>query len=123
MGFSSYFLRRRRSVMSYKLDELSRRTDASAPCPHRIECELIGAYVRLEVATPCPDGSRTVALAGVRPLRVRLTELPQGRIPLTMPPLWLEIFSPEGDTIDGCGWFDLGEAELTDATEVIMNAT
>ncbi len=108
--------------MSYKQDELLPRTDAFTPCPHRIECELIGAYVRLGVTPPCPDGSRTVALIGVRPLRVRLTELPRGCIPSTMPPLWLEIFSPEGETIDGCGCFDLGEAELTDATQVIMDA-
>lgn len=108
--------------MSYKQDARWRRTDAFTPCPHRIECELIGAYVRLEFTSPCPDGSRTVALTGVGPLRVRLTELPRGRIPLTIPPLWLEVFSPEGETIDGCGCFDLGEAELTDATQVIMDA-
>ncbi|MBJ6128532.1 hypothetical protein [Microvirga splendida] len=94
---------------------------AFRPCPDRIERELMRAYVQLAVTPSGLDGSRAVTLKGLGAHRVCLTELPRARIPPTMPPLWIEIFSPAGETIDGCGCFDLGEDELTDATQIIAD--
>lgn len=68
------------------------------------------------------DGSRTVTLAGLGPLEVRLTQLSRARIPLTMPPLWLEIFSQRHRASTAAGCFDLGEEELTEATQIISDA-
>ncbi|MBD2750333.1 hypothetical protein IC232_27110 [Microvirga sp. BT688] len=104
-------------------DESTRSSIGSGSDHDWIKGELIKAYHQLAVTWLDPtDGSRTVTLAGLRPLEVRLTQLSRARIPLTIPPLWLEIFSPEGSTVDGCGCFDMSEDELTEATQIISDA-
>ncbi len=109
--------------MVHKQGELMRRSVESGSGQDWIKGELTKAYLQLAVTWLDPaDGSRTVTLAGLGPLEVRLTQLSRVCIPLTMPPLWLEIFSPEGSTVDGCGCFDLGEEELREATQIISDA-
>lgn len=59
-----------------------------------------------------PSGSRTVTVAQLGGLKVRLTEAPLMERP-DLPPFWLEIHSlATGSTLDSFGCFEFDEDEL-----------
>jgi hypothetical protein len=85
-------------------------------CRDRIEQQIIRAYVRL---APSDDAncSRTVTLARLSGLEVRLTEAPWIEQP-DLPPFWQEIHSlTTGSTVDSIGCFEFGADELEAAVD------
>jgi hypothetical protein len=67
--------------------------------------------------------SRTVALGRFGDVEVHLTELSPAQVPSSLPPMWLEVFSANsGVTIDGYGFFNLGEDVQAAAVELIIRA-
>ena len=96
-----------------------------APCPDacrdRIEQQIIRAYVRL-VTTDDAGGARTVTLARLDGLELRLTEAPMLDAP-GVPPFWLEVHSLVTDmTLDSFGCFEFDEDELNAAVDFVWEA-
>jgi hypothetical protein len=93
----------------------------SDACRDRVEEQIIRAYMRLAL-TDDADGSRTVTLARLSSLEVRLTEIPRTEL-AGVPPFWLEICSPwTGSTLDSLGCFEFDEHELEVAVDFICDA-
>ena len=93
----------------------------SDACRDRVEEQIIRAYVRLAL-TDDADGSRTVTLARLGSLEVRLTEMPRMEL-AGVPPFWLEICSLRtGSTLDSLGCFEFDEDELEAAVDFICHA-
>jgi hypothetical protein len=87
----------------------------------QIEQQIIRAYVRLALSDDA-DCARTVTLAWLSGLEVRLTEVPWIEQP-ELPPFWLELHSlTTGTTIDSIGCFDFGEDELEAAVDFVREA-
>jgi hypothetical protein len=90
-------------------------------CRDRIEQQIIRAYVQLAL-TDDADCSRTVTLARLSGLEVRLTEVPRTEQP-DLPPFWLEIHSlATGSTVDSFGCFEFDDDELEAAVEFVCEA-
>ncbi len=94
---------------------------SSDVCADEIEQRIIRAYVQLVFQAPDEDGLRTITVAQLQAVEVRLTELSQGKVDLKIPPFWLEIFSlPDLASIDSYGCFDFDEAELATAVDLVL---
>jgi hypothetical protein len=92
-------------------------------CANEIEQLVIWAYVELTSRAENRLRPRTATIVRLDFLEVRLTELPQHRVSVGVPPFWLEIFSPTSPSpVDSRGFFEFDEAELTSAVELIMTA-
>jgi len=89
-----------------------------AACRDQIEQQIIRAYVRLVTAEDAM-GARSVTLARLAGLEVRLTEAPLAGTP-NVPPFWLEIHSlATNTTLDSFGCFEFDEDELSAAVEFV----
>ncbi|GEO16307.1 hypothetical protein [Microvirga aerophila] len=90
-------------------------------CRDWIEQQIVRAYVRLALSNDA-DCSRTVTLARLSDLEVRLTEAPWIEQP-DLPPFWLEInLLTTGSTIDSTGCFEFGEDELEAVVDLVCEA-
>lgn len=90
-------------------------------CRDQIEQQIIRAYVQLALSDDA-HCSRTVTLARLSGLEVRLTEAPWIDQP-SLPPFWLELHSlTTGTTIDSIGCFDFGGDELVAAVDFVCEA-
>jgi len=99
----------------------SRISIASDLCAEEIGQRIIRAYIQLVFQVPDEDGLRTVTVARFQAVEVRLNELTQKKVDPNIPPFWLEICSlPDFASIDSCGCFDLDEAELAAAVELVL---
>jgi hypothetical protein len=89
-------------------------------CRDQIEQQIIRAYLQLMVLDGL-GGSRTVTLAQLSGLEVRLTELPRTGQP-DLPPFCLEIHSlATGPRVDSFGCFEFDD-ELEAAVEFVCKA-
>jgi hypothetical protein len=94
---------------------------SSDVCADEIEQRIIQAYVQLVFQAPDEDGLRTITVAQLQAIEVRLTELRQSKADPKIPPFWLEIFSlPDFASIDSYGCFDFDEAELATAVDLVV---
>jgi hypothetical protein len=88
-----------------------------------VEQRIIRAYVQLACTPAETNGSRTVTVARLSGLEVRLTEVPLREAAPDMPPFWLEVYSHASrSVIDSCGCWEFDEAELAAAVDLIMQA-
>lgn len=90
-------------------------------CAEEIEQRVIRAYVQLVFQAPDEGGLRTVTVARLQAVEVRLTELTHDDFDPKIPLFWLEVFSlPDLISIDSYGCFELDEAELASAVELVL---
>jgi hypothetical protein len=86
-----------------------------------IEQRIIRAYVQLACSPWEKGGSRSLTVARLSQLDVRLTEV-SPEIP-SMPLFWLEVHcSASHSVIDSCGCSDFDEDELATAVAMILSA-
>jgi len=76
---------------------------------------VIVAYTRLFLLPERADGSKLTTIASVGSYDIRLIELPIGRVPAMVHPLWVELQNAEtGRVLDSAGCRDLpGAAAVT----------
>lgn len=88
----------------------------------KIEQQIVRAYVHLTMCDDSDHGSRTVILARLGSIEIRLTKTPFADA-MGMPPVWLEVYShPRGATDDSLGCFGFDEDELRDAVDFVCEA-
>ncbi|MGF9764292.1 hypothetical protein AAII07_55235 [Microvirga sp. 0TCS3.31] len=93
------------------------------PCRDFVEQQIVRAYVRLMFTPEHGNGSRTVTIMRVANLGLRLTEHHQNYDLPTFPPLWVELYSPESNTVVAyCGCYEFDEDELHAAVELALSA-
>jgi hypothetical protein len=86
-----------------------------------IEQRIIRAYVQLACSPRERGRPRSLTVARLRQLDVRLTEA-SSEIP-GMPPFWLEVYSNASHSvIDSYGCSDFDEDDLATAVQMIMSA-
>lgn len=108
--------------MSRPYENLSGRNPARSEYGW-IERQVTRAYMQLRMIEPDDEGFRIVDLGRFGDVEAQLTELPPDRVHSRIPPIWLEIFScTSRATVDGYGYFELGEDELANAVDIILRA-
>jgi hypothetical protein len=91
------------------------------PDADEIEHRIVQAYVQLACSPRERGRPRSLTVARLRQLDVRLTEV-SSEIP-GMPPFWLEVYSNASHSvIDSYGCSDFDEDDLATAVQMIMSA-
>jgi len=88
-----------------------------------IEDRIVRAYIRLVFRADNGDEARSVVVTRSGSTEVRLTEMPPDGATPGVPLYWLEAFSlPSRSSLDGCGLYEVDEAELALAVEFVRTA-
>ncbi len=88
-----------------------------------IEQRIIRAYFQIVRATDHSDRSRTVTVAGLGSLEVRLTSASGEDVRSDAPPFRLEVFSSTNSTaMESLGCFNFDDEELAAAARFVLRA-